>query len=69
MNRRVNRPGIWIAIIMVAIFGWGVFHAIGAYSLNRNPWRPLVVVCFSLGFLGFWLLMLASRRRRNLKDG
>lgn len=50
--------------IMLAIVGWGVFHAIGAWGLNHDVRRPLVVLGCVLAFLGFWSLMLAVRRRR-----
>lgn len=53
-----------IAIIMLAVLAWGVFHAIGAYRFNWNIGRPLMVLGCSLAFLGFWLLMLQSRKRR-----
>ena len=53
-----------IAGIMLALVGWGVFHAIGAWTLNYDARRPLVVLACVFGFLGFWLAMLAARRRR-----
>ncbi|MBL9125240.1 MAG: hypothetical protein JNG90_16505 [Planctomycetaceae bacterium] len=53
-----------IALIMAAVLAWGIFHAIGAYTFNWNIYRPLMVLGCSLGFLGFWLLMLESRKRR-----
>lgn len=51
----------WVA---VAILAWGIFHAIGAWRFNGNPLRAVVVMSCVLGFLGFWLAMLAARRRR-----
>lgn len=53
-----------IAIIMLAVLAWGIFHAIGAYTFNWNIYRPLIVIGCSLVFLGFWLAMLRGRRRR-----
>ncbi len=53
-----------IAAIMAAVLAWGVFHALGAVRLNGNPWRAVVVLACSMGFIGFWWLMLAARRRR-----
>ncbi|MFM7592222.1 MAG: hypothetical protein ACKO85_10550 [Isosphaeraceae bacterium] len=53
-----------IAIIMLAVLVWGIFHAIGAYTFNWNIYRPLMVLGCSLGFLGFWALMLRNRKRR-----
>ena len=50
--------------ISLAVLAWGVFHAFGAVRLNGNPWRAVVVLACSGGFLAFWWLMLAARRRR-----
>jgi len=53
--------------ITVAVLGWGLFHAVGTYFNHEdrgNPLRPLIVLVSVAGFLGFWWLMLASRRRR-----
>jgi CHASE2 domain-containing sensor protein len=50
--------------IMLAILVWGGFHAVGAWTLNHDARRPLVVLACVFAFLGFWLAMLAVRRRR-----
>jgi CHASE2 domain-containing sensor protein len=50
--------------IMLAIVAWGAIHAVGAWTLNHDARRPLVVLACVFGFLGFWLAMLAVRRRR-----
>jgi nitrate reductase NapE component len=50
--------------IVVAIMIWGVVHAVGAWSFNWNPLRPLVVLACVGAFLGFWMTMLAVRQRR-----
>jgi hypothetical protein len=50
--------------IMVGIVVWGVFHAIGAWTLNYDARRPLVVLACVAAFLGFWLAMLSTLRRR-----
>lgn len=50
--------------IMAAVLVWGGVLAIGAYLYNHNPWRPIVVMGCVLAFLGFWGLMLVSRRAR-----
>jgi CHASE2 domain-containing sensor protein len=50
--------------IMAGIVAWGVVHAIGAWQLNHDPRRLLVVLGCVAAFLGFWLVMLAARRRR-----
>jgi len=49
--------------IMAALVVWGVFHAVGAWTLNHDVRRPLVVMACVLGFLGFWLAMLRTLRR------
>lgn len=56
--------GAIIRWIVVAISIWGVVLAAGAWSLNWNPLRPLVVLACVVGFLGFWMTMLAVRQRR-----
>lgn len=50
--------------IMAGVFAWGLLHAIGAYRLNYNPWRLLIVLASTLLFLGFWATMLAARQAR-----
>ncbi|MFM8497043.1 MAG: hypothetical protein ACKOEM_16210 [Planctomycetia bacterium] len=49
--------------IMVAIVIWGALLAAGAWTLNHDIRRPLVVMACVLGFLGFWLAMLRTLRR------
>jgi len=51
----------WVAL---GVLGWGIFHAIGAWRLNGNPLRAVVVLACVAAFLGFWMTMLAVRRRR-----
>jgi CHASE2 domain-containing sensor protein len=57
--------------IMVALVAWGLFHAAGAWMLNHDARRPLIVIACMAAFLGFWLALLASRKRRlaHLQDG
>ena len=50
--------------IMAGIVVWGVFHAIGAWTLNHDARRPLVVLACVAAFLGFWLVMLSTLRRK-----
>lgn len=57
-------PQQTIRLIMLALLAWGVFHAVGAYRFNHNPWRGFVVLACSLVFLGFWGLLLAWRASR-----
>ena len=53
--------------IMAGIVVWGSFHALGAWTLNHDVRRPLIVLACVAAFLGFWLAMLASRNRRGMK--
>lgn len=50
---------------MVGIVVWGLFHAFGAWTFNHDARRPLVVLGCVAAFLGFWLAMLATLRRRR----
>lgn len=52
---------------MAGIVIWGCVHGIGAWRFNNDPRRLLVVLACVAAFLGFWLLMLAARRRRLAK--
>jgi hypothetical protein len=60
-----------LAWIMAALVAWGLFHAAGAWMLNHDARRPLIVIACMAAFLGFWLALLASRKRRmaHLQDG
>ena len=53
-----------IAWIMGGLVVWGLFHAVGAWTFNHDARRPLVVLGCTAAFLGFWLTLLAARRRR-----
>jgi hypothetical protein len=62
------RPTTVLIVIMTGIVVWGIYHAIGAYGFNGNPWRSVVVLACSLGFIGSWLLLLANRRARLARN-
>ena len=53
--------------VVLGVLAWGVFHAVGAWRYNNNPLRAVVVLACVLGFLGFWMTMLAVRQRRLSK--
>ncbi len=53
-----------LAWLMAALVVWALFHALGAWTLNHDPRRPLIVIACMAAFLGFWLAMLSARRRR-----
>jgi hypothetical protein len=43
---------------MLGLVAWGGVHAYGAYLLNHNPLRGLVIGGFTAGFLAFWGLLI-----------
>ncbi len=64
-------PKSTILLIMGGVLAWGLFHAVGAYlnfRWNSNPWRFVMVLGCTLGFLGFWGVMLAARNARLRKE-
>lgn len=46
---------------MLGLILWGAVHAYGAYLMNHNPLRGIVISGFTGGFLGFWGLLLYFR--------
>ncbi len=50
--------------IMVAVLVWGSILAAGSWTFNHDVRRPIIVFACVIAFLGFWNVMLASRRRR-----
>jgi len=61
-------PRNLVRLIMGAVLVWGTFLAVGSYRFNHNPARPAVVMTCVLAFLGFWGLLLRTRRGR-VDDG
>ncbi len=51
-----------IPLIVLAVVGWGIFHAVGAYQFNHNPLRGVVVMVCVAGYLGIWMLLLRVRK-------
>ncbi|MFM8579165.1 MAG: hypothetical protein ACKOCN_10250 [Planctomycetaceae bacterium] len=49
--------------IMGAVLAWGCVQAAGAWTLNHDWRRPLMVMGCVVAFLGFWSLLLRSRNR------
>lgn len=55
---------------MVGVLIWGSVHAFGAYygygvnTQHYNPWRAVVMIAFTVGFVEFWLMMLLFRSWR-----
>jgi hypothetical protein len=63
---------IVLAILTVALLAWGSFHAIGAYfggfgeeNLQHDFRRSLVVLGCMAVFLGFWWVLILTRKPRN----
>jgi threonine/homoserine/homoserine lactone efflux protein len=54
-----------ISGIILAVLIWGLYHAVGAYRLNHNPYRALVVVLCVGVYLAFWGLLLRRRHSRQ----
>jgi CHASE2 domain-containing sensor protein len=57
-----------ILLIMLAVLAWGAVLSYGAYRQSESLVRPLAVMGCVLGFLGFWLALLNSRRGRELRE-
>jgi hypothetical protein len=63
MSPAQQRRVLWL--IFAAVLIWGLYHAVGAYRFNHNPYRPLVVVACVGGYLAIWALLLWRRRSRG----
>lgn len=50
--------------IRLAVLAWGTVLAAGAYRLNHNPWRVVMVLGCVLAFLGLWTWLTAAADRR-----
>jgi hypothetical protein len=44
-----------------AVLAWGAVLAAGAYRLNHNPWRVVMVLGCVVAFLGAWSWLTARR--------
>ena len=64
-DRHAPPPRLMIGLIMAALLVWATYLAIGAYYYNLNPWRPVLVLGCMVVFVGWWLLLLWARSRRN----
>ena len=53
-----------IVAVMAGVAVWGTVLAIGAWRLNHNVWRAVLVGGCVAAFLGLWGAMLALRARR-----
>lgn len=47
---------------------WGIAQAIGSYTFNHDPRRPMVVLACVGTFLGFWLALLKTWQKRHHSD-
>lgn len=53
-----------VICIVLALIAWAMFNAAGAFRLNNNIWRPLVVLACMAAFLAFWMTLLWYRKRQ-----
>ncbi len=60
---RETGPGR-IVLLLAALAAWGLYHAVGAFLFNRDVRRGLVVLACMAAFLGWWVLLLAHRKRK-----
>ena len=67
---RSNPPGSKILIrwIFGGLTVWGIAQAIGAYSFNHDPRRPLIVLACVGAFLGFWISLLVVFKNRQKQN-
>lgn len=65
MDALPNRKAPWPALaIAAAVFGWGIYLAVGAATHESQDVRKsLVIIACIAGFLAFWFLFLFSGRR------
>ena len=63
---------IVLSVLTVSLLAWGSFHAIGAYfggfggeNLQHDFRRSMVVLACMAAFLGFWWLLILTRKPRN----
>jgi hypothetical protein len=54
-----------IILLAVALAGWGLYHAVGAWLFNHDVRRGLVVFACMAAFLCWWLLLLRFRAKRR----
>ena len=52
-------------LLIVGVLAWGLYHALGAYLFNHNPYRALTVL-FCVGiYLGGWGWLLKRRQTKS----
>jgi hypothetical protein len=52
-------------LISAVLTVWGAALAYGAYRLNHNPWRAVMVMGCVAAFLAFWWGLLGIRALRT----
>ncbi|MDX1948614.1 MAG: hypothetical protein SFU86_24720 [Pirellulaceae bacterium] len=69
MTESAKGPNIALWII-AALVAWGGYLAVGSYLHGRTMlWqRSAIVFGVVVLFAGFWLVMLAARRRRLARE-
>ena len=72
MNASARERWLPLVLIMLAVGGWGIFHAVGAYSgarpVGASGARGLIVLVSFAGFLALWLAALAVRAGRGKRN-
>lgn len=63
--RRMPSSRLLFALIMAGLVLWSSFIAAGAYLYNFDPWRPAMVLGCMAVFVGGWLLLLLSQKRKK----
>ena len=52
-------------LLIVGLVAWGLYHALGAYLFNHNPYRALMVLLCVGAYLGGWGWLLKRRQRKS----
>jgi hypothetical protein len=62
-GQQSTRRVIWA--LVVALLAWGLYLAVGAFRFNHDIWRGVIVFGCMAAFLGFWLLMMKLKVKRD----
>jgi hypothetical protein len=54
-----------IVLLAAALAAWGLYLSIGAFLFNHDVRRGLIVFVCMTAFLGWWLLLVRYRTKRN----
>ncbi len=59
--------GVWGTTLALGALLYGYDPETGDIKLSVNPLRGLIVFAFVAAFLGFWAIMLSTRRSNSSK--